>query len=443
MGPRKDEQKRSTRSASVSTHTTGSGNTDMADASLATSHAPEETEANFHVFVRCTLRAIQDQMNNLHEEFKTGTSDLVKSLEFCTGQVKDLEAKITTQTGEIVELRRELSSAESTIRRQGSHIEHLETEKNSLETYMRKSNLIFDGCAEVENEDTTAIIENIINRVLNLNINVTGEVDKAHRFGQSVGGHPRPIIVKFLRHSVRDTVLKAANRLKDHPDKIYINEDLPKLIKARRAELRAVVQHAKTEGIVAKQTGDRITIAGQVYTHENLDCLPANLTLESACTKPIGDHSIGFYSKHSPLSNFYPSTFEMNNVKFNSVEQAYQSSKARVAGRDDIEKKIMAQTDCLSMMKLGNMVKPKRDSTWSQQKEEIMKSALTAKFSQNDTLRQKLDATGDRRLVETVRDYYWGSGVTLNSLSLINNTWTGQNRLGKLLTEVRSYLRTN
>ena len=103
----------------------------------------------------------------------------------------------------------------------------------------------------------------------------------------------------------------------------------------------------------------------------------------------------------------------------------------------------MAQTDCLSMMKLGNMVKPKRDSTWSQQKEEITKSALTVKFSQNDTLRQKLDATGDRRLVEAVRDYYWGSGATLNSPSLINNTWTGQNSLGKLLAEVRSYLRTN
>ena len=89
------------------------------------------------------------------------------------------------------------------------------------------------------------------------------------------------------------------------------------------------------------------------------------------------------------------------------------------------------------------MVKPKRDSTWSQQKEETMKSALTAKFSQNDTLRQKLDATGDRRLVETDRDHYWGSGATLNSPSLINNTWTGQNKLGKLLAEVRSYLRTN
>ena len=109
--------------------------------------------------------------------------------------------------------------------------------------------------------------------------------------------------------------------------------------------------------------------------------------------------------------------------------------------RDDLAKKIMLQTDCLSMMRLGNLAKPKRESGWFQKREEVMKSALLAKFSQNVTLQQKLEATANLTLVETTRDHFWGAGVTMNASALMNGTWSGQNTLGKLLAEVRSYFK--
>ena len=224
--------------------------------------------------------------------------------------------------------------------------------------------------------------------------NSSGANLKSHRFGRSVAGRPRPIIVKCIRHSVRARVLKSANKLKHHHEKVYINEDLPALIKTRRAELRAVVRHANAEGVAAKQSGDKITVGGQTYDHRTLDCLPAKLPLESACMKPIGNDNIGFHSKHSPLSNFHPCTLVMENVAYNSTEQAFQACKARFNDRDDIAKKIMAQSDCVPIMRLGNMIKPQRDSPWFDQREQIMKSALLAKFTQNDHLRLKLEATG-------------------------------------------------
>ena len=76
-------------------------------------------------------------------------------------------------------------------------------------------------------------------------------------------------------------------------------------------------------------------------------------------------------------------------------------------------------------------------------KVKVMKTAVLAKFSQNECLRQKLDATGDRMLVETTRDPFWGAGVTINSPSLLNRSWNGQNKLGKILVEVRSHLRNH
>ena len=100
----------------------------------------------------------------------------------------------------------------------------------------------------------------------------------------------------------------------------------------------------------------------------------------------------------------------MDNVIYNSVEQAYQVAKARCAGRDDLAKKIMSQSDCLTMMRIGNMIKPQRGSSWLDQREKVMKTPVVAKFVQNNSLKQKLLATGDRKLVETTRDIFGGGG---------------------------------
>ena len=84
---------------------------------------------------------------------------------------------------------------------------------------MRRSNLIFDGCQEREQEDVYAIIVNILTNVLNLDMNTVSDIDKIHRYGRSFAGKPRPIIVKFTKHSSRDKVLQAAKQLKNHPEK--------------------------------------------------------------------------------------------------------------------------------------------------------------------------------------------------------------------------------
>ena len=84
--------------------------------------------------------------------------------------------------------------------------------------------------------------------------------------------------------------------------------------------------------------------------------------------KPIGNDNIGFHSKHSPLSNFHPCTLVMENVTYNSTEQAFQACKTRFNDRDDIAKKIMAQSDCVTIMRLGSMIKPQRHSPWFDQR---------------------------------------------------------------------------
>lgn len=69
---------------------------------------------------------------------------------------------------------------------------------------------------------------------------------------------------------------------------------------------------------------------------------------------------------------------------------------------------------------------------WEQVKEDVMRVALRAKFTQHANIRRLLLDTGDAILVEHTRnDRYWGDG----------GDGSGRNRLGVLLMELRTQLR--
>jgi ribA/ribD-fused uncharacterized protein len=69
---------------------------------------------------------------------------------------------------------------------------------------------------------------------------------------------------------------------------------------------------------------------------------------------------------------------------------------------------------------------------WEAVKDEIMREALRAKFTQNPQLRSLLFGTESAVLVEhTTSDSYWGD----------NGDGSGKNRLGELLMELREDLR--
>ena len=305
---------------------------------------------------------------------------------------------------------------------------------------MRRCHLIFEGCREQKQENVLALVVHTITTVLKLPINSDSEIDKAHRYGRSIAGRPRPIIVKFVKHSTRDLVLMAAKELKHSDDNIYINEDLPSSLTNRRAELRSVLLHARSLETDAKQKDDRIFIAGKQYDHGSLDSLPKELSLEVARTKKVAPNAIAFYSRFSPLSNFYSCSFVLNNATYSSNEQAFQAQRALNIGRDDIVKKIMQEDDCYAIKKIGDSLKILPGSDWYTSRDSTMKNILLDKFRQHDVMLGKLQATGTCVLIEGTRDSYWGSDVNLNDSKLKTNVWSGQNKLDTLLSQVRDQL---
>ncbi len=82
--------------------------------------------------------------------------------------------------------------------------------------------------------------------------------------------------------------------------------------------------------------------------------------------------------------------------------------------------------------RLGRDRKKKLRRDWESIKDNVMRDAVMAKFTQHDDLCERLLATGNAKLVEhTANDDYWGDG----------GDGSGKNMLGQILMGVREKLR--
>lgn len=169
---------------------------------------------------------------------------------------------------------------------------------------------------------------------------------------------------------------------------------------------------------------------------------------------------IKFFAKdneHYYLSNFYQNDIVIDNIKYNCVEQYFQSQKFYqpsdeksmeyynlITNADSPQKiknlgsqKINYRGETWyinknnkNLGKLNDIINKYRDikmrDDWELIKDDIMKKGLMAKFTQNKELANKLLETGDKILIEdSPYDSYWG------------NAKNGKNMLGKLLMDVR------
>jgi len=138
-----------------------------------------------------------------------------------------------------------------------------------------------------------------------------------------------------------------------------------------------------------------------------------------------------FSGKYRFLSNFYLIPVIHEDIKYPSVEHAFQAAKTT---NIEFRKATFLDGKADRAKILGFRLTLRED--WEQIKIQVMYDCVKSKFIINKPLREMLLATGTAKLIEgnTWGDKFWGAVKE-------NNKWVGGNYLGKILMKVRKELR--
>lgn len=139
------------------------------------------------------------------------------------------------------------------------------------------------------------------------------------------------------------------------------------------------------------------------------------------------------------FSQWYPSTFVVDNIEYKTAEHWMMAHKAKLFGDNEIFEKILKAEKLGEVKELGRQIRGFDEVKWNENKFEIVKTGSIHKFSQNAKLKEFLNSTGDRVIVEaSPTDTIWGIGLSQNSKMIENpHTWRGENLLGFALMEAR------
>jgi ribA/ribD-fused uncharacterized protein len=142
------------------------------------------------------------------------------------------------------------------------------------------------------------------------------------------------------------------------------------------------------------------------------------------------------------LSNWYPSSFEVDEITFSSVEQFMMYRKAICFGDEAVATNILSTDDVAEIKLLGRQVSNYDEHIWNGIRQIVVYEGLLAKFSQNEELKYKLISTGEAILAEcAVKDLIWSVGLSMKDPDRLDKTkWKGQNLLGYTLMKVRERL---
>ncbi|TVY41856.1 N-glycosidase [Lachnellula subtilissima] len=189
----------------------------------------------------------------------------------------------------------------------------------------------------------------------------------------------------------------------------------------------------------------------------------ASLHISQHGSPTNSDEPLFFYmpdTTHGEFCQWFPSTFTISktqmsslighaiddgdaegSITFTCAEQFMMYCKAGRFHDKETQRRVLATTSPKEQKRLGKLTKGFTEASWDEVKSVVVVAGTIAKFGQNQNLKGKLLATGDRLLVEAAsRDRIWGIGYTVKHAMSFRQHW-GENRLGKALMEAREHLR--
>ena len=145
----------------------------------------------------------------------------------------------------------------------------------------------------------------------------------------------------------------------------------------------------------------------------------------------------------SCLSQWWPSPFEADGVRYATAEHWMMAEKARLFGDAEAERAALAARTPAEAKKAGRLVRGFDESVWRERRFAIVVTGSVHKFGTDEDLRSYLLGTGRRVLVEaSPLDRIWGIGLAADDPRATDpDRWRGLNLLGFALMEARERLR--
>ncbi|RJO76771.1 NADAR family protein [Nocardia panacis] len=143
------------------------------------------------------------------------------------------------------------------------------------------------------------------------------------------------------------------------------------------------------------------------------------------------------------LSQWWPAEFDLDDHHFPTAEHYMMWRKATLFGDRDTAGQILTTDHPKQVKALGRQVRGFDSAIWEANSFRIVVEANTAKFGQDEALREYLLGTEDRILVEaSPLDRVWGIGLSADDPRAADpKAWRGENLLGFALMAVRQLLR--
>lgn len=160
------------------------------------------------------------------------------------------------------------------------------------------------------------------------------------------------------------------------------------------------------------------------------------------------NHTFHFFHGHIPkrngiidrscLSQWFPSSFMINGVKYTTAEHFMMAEKARLFDMSLVDDIIHAPHP-KDAKALGRCVANFDSNVWDQCSFDIVTRGSVAKFSQNENLKEYLLSVEESIFVEAApTDKVWGIGLNRMDRDAKNPVkWKGENKLGFALTVAR------
>ena len=200
----------------------------------------------------------------------------------------------------------------------------------------------------------------------------------------------------------------------------------------------------------ASMRGNQLILNGRHYTCDNIHEVPDVVSPSKLAEKSNDKVMVfgGSTSSQHMLSNFYKvkKKFVYEHIEYNTVEQAYQHKKSRIAGDQNVGREIMFHPDASTQKFLGQKIQGLDQKKWDAEKRDHMKDIIVAKFNQCEDPTKALLDTGKKQLAEAnARDSFYGIGLPLTHKNVLNPKMWSQNgnQLGLILMEVRDELRVS